>query len=98
MPILAPLSRPLEGFDVAVFVLELEVVEDEEAELGVEVRVAVGVETDPDEVDVVGDTPIVAKSVIPSLRLQHVTLTPPQHHDPSLHCPTGTFVVGSPPL
>jgi hypothetical protein len=62
------------------------------------VSVEVSLEVDSDEAEVVDDTPIVAKSAIPSLRLQHVTLAPPQHHDPSLHRPTGTSVVGLPPL
>lgn len=98
MPIFAPLLRLLEGLGVTAFVFELEVLSDEEVELEVEGSVEVGLEVDSDEVEVVDDTPIVAKSVIPSLGLQHVTLTPPQYHDPSLHCPTGTSVVGLPPL
>jgi hypothetical protein len=93
MPIFVPLLRPLAGFDVCVLVFEAKILEDEEVEVGVEV----GVEVDCDEVDVVDDTPIVARSVTPSLRLQHVALDVPQHQDPSLHCPTVTSVVGSPP-
>jgi len=77
MPIFAPLLRPFEGFDVDVFVLELKVLVDGEVELGVEVSVAVGVGADSDEVDVVDDSPTVARSVTPSLRSQHVTLTLP---------------------
>jgi hypothetical protein len=93
MPIFALLPRPLEGLEVGEDVIKVKVLGEEEVEIDVEV----GVDIDSDEPDVVDDTPIVAKSVTPSLSSQHVTLTPPQHQDPSLHCPTGTFVVGSPP-
>lgn len=62
------------------------------------VEVGVEAEVDEDVFELVDENPIVAAMTIPCFRLQHVTLTPPQHHDPSLHWPTATLSVASPPF
>lgn len=100
MPIFAPLSKPPDeagGLEVLVLggcvvdVVGEEVVDDPLEELE---EVELDVEDDDVEVE---DTPTVAARTTPSFAAQQVEFTPPQHQLPSLHAPTGTLSVGSPP-
>lgn len=102
IPILAPLPKPLEVIET----IDFEGLGVDDAGLGVveavvEIVLEGGVLDAKLEVDVeelVDENPIVAAITTPCFSLQHVALTPPQHHDPSLHWPTGTLSDASPPF